>query len=129
MQTFNKRERLSGQKIIETLFKEGKSYVINPFRVVWMECELMAPFPVQVLISVSKKRINKAVDRNLIKRRIREAYRKNKEDIYEFLSQKHVKCALALIYSTDRIADYKEIEEKIILLLQRFPTEYEKSVR
>lgn len=129
MQTFKKQERLSGQKIIDTLFSEGRNFVVSPFRVVWLEYELEGPSPAQVLISVSKKRIKKAVDRNLVKRRIREAYRKNKDEFYEFLNRKGVKCAFALLYNSDLIADYKEIEEKINLLLQRFQSEYEKSIR
>jgi len=129
MQTFKKHERLSGQKIIDTLFSEGKIFVVSPFRVVWLEYELAGQSPAQVLISVSKKRIKKAVDRNLVKRRIREAYRKNKDEFYKFLNRNQVKCAFALLYNSDLIADYKEIEEKIILLLQRFQSEYEKSIR
>jgi ribonuclease P protein component len=129
MQTFKKQERLSGQKIIDTLFSEGKIFVVSPFRVVWLEYELSGHSPAQVLISVSKKRIKKAVDRNLVKRRIREAYRKNKDEFYEFLNHKGVKCAFALLYNSDLIAEYKEIEEKINLLLQRFQSEYEKSIR
>lgn len=129
MQTFKKHERLSGQKIIDTLFLEGKIFVVSPFRVVWLEYELAGQSPAQMLISVSKKRIKKAVDRNLVKRRIREAYRKNKDEFYEFLNRNQVKCAFALLYNSDLIADYKEIEEKINLLLQRFQSEYEKSIR
>lgn len=129
MQTFKKHERLSGQKIIDTLFSEGKIFVVSPFRVVWLEYELAGQSPAQVLISVSKKRIKKAVDRNLVKRRIREAYRKNKDEFYKFLNRNQVKCAFALLYNSDLIADYKEIEEKIILLLQRFQSEYETSIR
>jgi len=129
MQTFKKHERLSGQKIIDTLFSEGKIFVVSPFRVVWLEYELAGQSPAQMLISVSKKRIKKAVDRNLVKRRIREAYRKNKDEFYKFLNRNQVKCAFALLYNSDLIADYKEIEEKIILLLQRFQSEYEKSIR
>ncbi len=129
MQTFKKHERLSGQKIIDTLFSEGKIFVVSPFRVVWIEYELAGQSPAQMLISVSKKRIKKAVDRNLVKRRIREAYRKNKDEFYEFLNRNQVKCAFALLYNSDLIADYKEIEEKINLLLQRFQSEYEKSIR
>jgi len=129
MQTFKKHERLSGQKIIDTLFSEGKIFVVSPFRVVWLEYELAGQSPAQMLISVSKKRIKKAVDRNLVKRRIREAYRKNKDEFYKFLNRNQVKCAFALLYNSDLIADYKEIEEKIILLLQRFQSEYETSIR
>jgi ribonuclease P protein component len=129
MQTFKKHERLSGQKIIDNLFSEGKSFMVSPFRVVWIVQELTGNFPARVLISVSKARIKKAVDRNLVKRRIREAYRKNKKDFYVFLNHKQVNCVFALLYNSSVIECYQEIEEKIILLLQRFQSEYEKSVK
>jgi ribonuclease P protein component len=129
MQTFSKQERLSGQKIIDTLFSEGKSYTVYPFRVVWLVYKPDGVFPAQILISVSKKKFKRAVDRNLIKRRIREAYRRNKVEFYNFLNQYKIQCAFVLLYNADDILTCKEIEEKIILLLQRFQSEYEKSIR
>jgi ribonuclease P protein component len=129
MQSFGKSERLSGQKLIDTLFSDGKSYVVPPFRIVWFKYEITGVFPVRLLISVSKKKIKKAVDRNLIKRRIREAYRKNKSELYNFLNRKNSQCAMAVLYNTDVILTSREIEEKIILLLHRFQTEYEKSAK
>lgn len=127
MQTFKKHERLSGQKIVDTLFAEGKSFTVSPFRIVWLIDERSEGSPAQILISVPKKKIKNATDRNLVKRRIREAYRKNKDVFYEYLRSKHINCAIAVLYNSNQIAEYREIEEKIILLLQRFQSEYEKS--
>ncbi|OQX81449.1 MAG: ribonuclease P protein component [Bacteroidetes bacterium 4484_249] len=129
MQTFNKDERLSAEKIIDKLFSGGKSFLIYPYRVVWMEHETNAQYPAQILISVSKKKFKKAVDRNLIKRRTREAYRKNKSSFYKFLNNQNKNCVFALIYTANEIALYKEIERKINLILQRLQSEYEKDIR
>ena len=129
MQTFKKHERLAGQKITDKLFTQGKSFKVEPFRMIWLVQEQTALFPAQVLISVSKKRIKKAVDRNLIKRRIREAYRKNKNKLYQFLDQNEIKCVFAILYNSDIIESYQEIEEKINLLLLRFQSEYEKNIK
>ena len=129
MQTFNKDERLSVEKIIDKLFSEGKSFLIYPYRVVWLEHDHGTKYPVQILISVSKKKFKRAVDRNLIKRRTREAYRKNKSSFYKFLNNKNKNCTFALIYTSNEIALYKEIEQKIISILQRLQSEYEKDIR
>lgn len=129
MQTFKKEERLSKDKIIDQLFKEGKSFLIFPLRIVWFENDLNTEFPAQVLISVPKKKIRKAVNRNLIKRRIREAYRKNKSSLYEILNKASRKCTFAIIYTSSEIACYKELEQKIILSLQRLQSEYENDNR
>jgi ribonuclease P protein component len=129
MQTFKKHERLAGQKITDKLFSQGKSFTFPPFRMIWLIQDQTAIYPAQVLITVSKKRIKKAVDRNLIKRRIREAYRKNKNKLYQFLDQNEIKCVFAILYISDTIESYEEVEKKIILLLLRFQSEYEKNIK
>jgi len=74
-------------------------------------------FP-QVLITVSKRNFKKAVERNLIKRRIKEAYRKNKMPLVESCMSKSTTVLLGLIYTGKTILSYAEIEKKIILILQ-----------
>ena len=79
--TFKKEERLNKEKWIRELFEKGSSFHLSPFRVIY----LPHPDPLypvhQVLISVSARNFKKAVDRNTIKRRIREAYRLSKAKI------------------------------------------------
>ena len=128
MQTFKKEERLSKTKVINKLFSEGKRFNIAPFRIIWFNTEIENKYPAQVLISVSKKQFKRAVDRNLIKRRIREAYRKNKTVFYSELNKNTKKCVFALLYNSDEIASYKDIEEKIILILQRLQTIHENNI-
>lgn len=125
MQGFSKDERLSRKKVINQLFANGNSFVIHPFRVWWLHpSEEVNRESVQVLISVSKRHIRKAVTRNLIKRRIREAYRKNKSLLLEGLSDSNY--AVAFVYVDKKPLEYNEIEKKIILVLQRLPLENEK---
>jgi ribonuclease P protein component len=118
-ETFPKHERLSSQKIIEELFSKGSSNYLYPFRIIMLDRnEENTAFP-QVLITVPKKNFKKAVDRNRIRRQIREAYRKNKSVIF---SEKNaiLPLYLAIIYSAKEKIDYKELERKLILTFLRF---------
>jgi ribonuclease P protein component len=76
-------------------------------------------FPAKCMVSVSSRRFKKAVDRNLIKRRFREAYRKNKSEFYSFLDQKGYNCLLAFMYTGKQIATFAEMDSKIAVSLQK----------
>ncbi len=78
--TFKKEERLCSVKLIQSLFHNGSSFVVYPFRVVW-KVQIKPESGTQVLISVSKRRFKHAVTRNRIKRVMREAYRLEKTAI------------------------------------------------
>jgi ribonuclease P protein component len=113
--TFKKEERLSKEKNIQELFDKGSSFYLYPFKVFFMK-NPDPMYPVhQVLISVSKKNFKKAVDRNLIKRRIREAYRLNKNQ----LSGQN-KLLIAYLYSVKEILPSAQIHERLIKTFKRF---------
>ena len=76
--TLAKAERLSWDRHINRLFAEGQSFVSFPLRVVYLETDDPVVPPVSMLVSVPKKRFRRAVKRNLIKRKVREEYRKRK---------------------------------------------------
>jgi len=127
-QTFNKKERLSGKIIISKLFSEGSGFFVYPFKVVWMSSNYESNPSARLLISVPKSNLKKAVDRNLVKRRIREAYRKNKEPLLMAFSDKKTQCIFAIVYVGKEIMKYDELEQKIIILIQRLLDEYEKNI-
>ena len=77
-ETFEKSERLCSTKIISGLFENGNIFYTPLFKVVWSISPVIIPYPAQIAFSVSKRGFRLAVTRNLIKRRMREAYRKNK---------------------------------------------------
>lgn len=124
--TLCKAERLCSKLQIEKLFMGGsKSFSVYPLRVVFMPTEKKEDASASVLISVSKKRFKRAVKRNRVKRQIREAYRKNKHELLEFLDEKAEGLAIAFIYLSDEILSTDEIESKMKVLLARI---IEKSV-
>ncbi len=122
-QKFRKAEKLCSKKLIEELFRSGKSFYSYPFRVVWLPVENLLQYDAQVSVSVQKRHFKKAVDRNLLKRRIREAYRKNKHELYFKLSEQKQQIVFMIIYGAKDILSYQEIEDKIIVILSRLKEE------
>ena len=118
--TFSKDERLRSRKLIEKIIEEGKSFSRNPFRLSWTVTTLTTSFPAQLAIAVPKRFFKRAVDRNRIKRLIREVYRKNKTGIYSLLKSKEKQCAILVIFNGRKVPDYEDVEKKLLLTLQRF---------
>jgi ribonuclease P protein component len=125
-QTFSKDERLSSHRMISRLFAEGSTFHLKPFRVTWMPAASGGPSPVQVLMSVPKYNFKKAVHRNMIRRRMKEAYRLNKHIVYDSLTEKQQHLLLCITYTAKEIVPFDLIQGKIILLLQRLTEENEK---
>ncbi len=109
--SFQKNERLCSKKIIDKLFAEGKTVFAYPLKFVYLETGLTTKTPAQAGFAVSKKSFKKAIQRNLIKRRMREAYRLNKQAFYGDLNEKQV--AVFFIFTGKEIADYVVIESAI----------------
>ena len=107
--TFRKEERLSKDKLIQELFDKGSSFYLFPFKVFFMPNPDESALFHQIVISVSKRNFKRAVDRNLIKRRIREAYRLNKE-----LLPIRNKLLIAYIYSVKDILSSAQIQERLV---------------
>lgn len=115
--TFGKQERLKSRKLIEKLFKEGKSIKKFPLRLVYLQTEHTSNFPVQASFSVPKRNFKKAVDRNRIKRLMREAYRIQKPTLYKDLKKPHV---FMVTFIGNKEPTYTDIKEKIQEVLTLF---------
>ena len=123
--TFTKAERLSSRKIITALFERGRIIVLPPFRLSWMQAELPSTFPVQVAFSVPVKNFRQAVDRNRIKRQMKEVYRKNKSSVYALLGSRK-QCAMMIVFIGKVKPSFEEIESKLKLILNRFEEDLKK---
>lgn len=122
-QRLTRNERLVSRKDIEKLFATGKSLPLQPFYVKWTYTEKEQDFPVRIMFSVSKKKFGRAVDRNRIKRCMREGYRKNKYLLYEELNNQGKKIHLSFVFTGKELLSSAQIEDKIILTLQRLTKE------
>lgn len=112
--TFRKGERISSGNKIDELFREGESLLSYPLRVVFLERTLPGE-KVAVLISVPKKRLKRAVDRNRVKRLIRESYRLNKHLLIDFLNETdRPGLDLAFIYIGNETESFRKIESAMI---------------
>ncbi len=119
MQTLTKAERLRSRKTISLLFEKGKAITVHPIKMMWMQTANKENSILQFGVAVPKKNFKRAVDRNRLKRQLREAMRKNKLSVKKFLEEKNKPCAVLLVFTGKEAVPYKEIEDKIIVILQR----------
>lgn len=124
MPSFSKSERLCGTVAINMLFTKGHVIYKHPLKIVWLPCELDNNHAVKVVISVSKRNFKKAIDRNRIKRMLRECFRLNKYIIEQELHGH--KGYLALVYTGKELPNYWNLELIIIQLFKRLSKDYEK---
>lgn len=121
--TLGQQERLKSKKLIEKLYEEGKSIKVFPLRMVYIQTEHTSKFPVQVGVSVPKRNFKSAVDRNRIKRLLRETYRKEKYTVYNAVNKPHV---FMISYIARDEWKYADIERKMQKLLTLFVAEINK---
>jgi len=120
MKRFIKEERLCSRKSLDLLFKNGSSFLLYPFRVSYLFVPGDSAFPAQVVINVSKKRFKRAHDRNLIKRRTREAYRILKSSaLYPLLDHPEQLLLLSLQFIGKEHYEYAFFEKKLAGVLQK----------
>jgi ribonuclease P protein component len=125
-QGFPKRERIVSQKLIDELFISGQSHSLAAFPLRAVYLPLTSPLveetsslpSLQLLISVPKRRFKHAVDRNRVKRQVREAFRKNKHLLTEHIPEGQ-RVALAFIWLSDQHQPTALVEQRVIGLLQQ----------
>ncbi len=108
-----KKEPITGERRIEALFARGRSFMAYPFRVVYLETSHPQSPQLSVLISIPKKRVKAAVDRNRMKRLFREAYRLNKHLLTAVATPLTGQMEVAFIYVKDELCDFSSVEKGV----------------
>ena len=117
------KEHLKSKRVIEQVYANGASVTSFPLRAVFIEQPQEVQEPTAaILINVAKKRFRHAVDRNLVKRRIREAYRTSKHPFIEALENNGKKMAVAIIYVDNKHNSTAFIRKKMARLLESILT-------
>lgn len=122
-----KYEKLCSRTAINNIFQSGKSVICYPLRAAYSINE-KEETPVQFLITIPKKKIRKAVNRVLLRRRVREAYRLNKKSFVSYFKEKDISLKIAFIYLSDEINDYATIESKVQALMKKIIDNTEKNI-
>ena len=119
--TLSKEERICSKKLINELFTgNGRSMTAFPLRVVFMKRTIVDDQPrAAMLVSVPKRYFKHAVDRNRVKRQVREAFRRNKSIITQNLTDDHEAVAMAFVWLTDEKIPSSEVENRMVRLLTR----------
>lgn len=119
--TLSKEERICSKKLINELFTgNGRSMTAFPLRVVFMKRTIGDDQPrAAMLVSVPKRYFKHAVDRNRVKRQVREAFRRNKSIITQNLADDHEAVAMAFVWLTDEKFPSSEVENRMVRLLTR----------
>ena len=124
LKTFPKTERLHSRKTIQELFSEGSSFFVHPFKILVLPQVTEGKRPHQVLITVPKKHFKHAVDRNRIRRQIKELYRLHKEK-WPPTPEPRQHYLIAILYLAKEKYDYDFLEQKFLAALERLKTKSE----
>ena len=116
--TYGKDEKLKSRKVIESLFSNGHSFTVYPLKVLY-KIETDKEGILQAGVAVSTRQFKKAVDRNRIKRLMRESYRIQKNDLKETVALQKVNLYVFFIYLDKTIAIYSALNETMIKCLDR----------
>lgn len=125
--SYPKKEKLCSKYIIEKLFDAEKPIYEFPLKIFWIIHDLPEEVPAQSLVTVSKRRFKRAVKRNLLKRRMREAFRLNKSILYSEIQSVNVQIAVMIIYNHGEILPFQKIESAMVKVLNKLVIKVEEA--
>ena len=114
---FPKKEKLKSKKLIEKLFKEGKTLSNFPLKLIYLKVEVPVDAKFKTSVAVPKKNFKSAVKRNRIKRLLRESYRLNKHLVF---NNSEGNFAFLILYLGKEMPNYPELEKGMQLILKKF---------
>jgi ribonuclease P protein component len=117
MFTYNKKEKLKSKKLVEQLFAEGQSVTAYPLKLIYLPVDFDDSVLLKAGVTVSKRKFKNAVDRNRIKRLMREAYRLNKAVIFNNITTQY---ALMILYIGNDGITFEVLDTKMKVLLNKF---------
>ena len=120
--TFNKQEKLKSRKLTKQLFAEGKSFLVFPIKVVYLPIIESSDFPIKIGVSASSRTFKHAVDRNRIKRVLKEQYRLNKAPLHKFIINQQQQIAVFFIYINKTLPEKDLIEKKMHIIIKKLIT-------
>ena len=122
-----KRERLRGKRDFANLFEKGHSFLQTPYKVIWIKVAEEGLCSCRFAVSVPKRNFKRAVKRNLLKRRTREAFRTNKQILNAAITDGG-QVQMTVIYTHDKQLPSTDLEEAMIKILQHIAQQYVESV-
>ncbi len=122
--TFRKHERLCARTAIQQLVDGGRAVNEAPVRLIGMVMPLDTPAPAQIAFAVPRRHLPHAVDRNQVRRRLREAYRLHKQGWYDHLAAAGVQCAWLVVFQGRNVPTYATLERKITRAIDRWLLEH-----
>jgi ribonuclease P protein component len=123
--TLCKEERLCGERNFASLLEHGQTFFLTPYKVFWIKNPETDSFPTRFAVSAPKRRFKRAVKRNLLKRRTREAFRTNKHILNTAVANGE-QIHLLVIYASDQLLPFVELENSMKKILQRIAKSVQK---
>lgn len=123
--SFSKDERLKSKVEIDWLFVHGATFFVYPFKIIYNVRKTNELQSARIVISIPKRNFKRAVTRNLLRRRTKEAYRLNKQELNQYLSGNELTVDMMLIYTDHQALEYKRIEKGIKKMLAKLISKIE----
>ena len=117
--TFNKQEKLKSRKLTKQLFAEGKSFLVFPIKVVYLPITDVVDFPIKIGVSASSRTFKHAVDRNRIKRVLKEQYRLNKLPLHQHIIATKQQIAIFFIFIDKIVPQNGLVERKMPVIINK----------